>query len=152
MKVNIDDFKVEEGKACVLGQLPTLIEAHYDSKKRYHRKLKNQISKMSKLQRLLYARNEHSLLLIFQAVDAAGKDGAIRHVMSGINPQGCQVTSFKHPTATELDHDFMWRTNQALPERGRIGIFNRCQNEGALAFSTALTMRKCLLLGCIPTS
>ena len=132
MKVNIDDFKMKEGKACVLGQLPTLIESRYASKQHYHRKLEKQISKMRKLQRLLYASNQHSVLLIFQAMDAAGKDGAIRHVMSGINPQGCQVTSFKHPTATELDHDFMWRTNQAMPERGRIGIFNRSYYEDVL--------------------
>jgi PPK2 family polyphosphate:nucleotide phosphotransferase len=132
MKLNIDDFKVKEGQKCDLSQWPTLTEPLYSSKKKYHKKLKKQINKLSDLQRLLYATNEHSVLLIFQAMDAAGKDGAIRHVMSGINPQGCQVTSFKHPTATELDHDFMWRTNQALPERGRIGIFNRSYYEEVL--------------------
>ncbi|MDP5031492.1 MAG: polyphosphate kinase 2 family protein [Paraglaciecola sp.] len=132
MKFDISDFRVKEGHECDLSQWPTLTEALYDSKKHYHKKLKKQIKKLSKLQRLLYATNEHSVLLIFQAMDAAGKDGAIRHVMSGINPQGCQVTSFKHPTATELDHDFMWRTNQALPERGRIGIFNRSYYEEVL--------------------
>ena len=132
MKLNIDDFKVKEGQKCELSQRPTLIEPLYNSKKKYHKKLKKQIKKLSDLQRLLYATNEHSVLLIFQAMDAAGKDGAIRHVMSGINPQGCQVTSFKHPTAIELDHDFMWRTNQALPERGRIGIFNRSYYEEVL--------------------
>jgi PPK2 family polyphosphate:nucleotide phosphotransferase len=132
MKLNIDDFKVKEGQKCDLSQWPTLTEPLYNSKKKYHKKLKKQIDKLSDLQRLLYATNEHSVLLIFQAMDAAGKDGAIRHVMSGINPQGCQVTSFKHPTATELDHDFMWRTNRALPERGRIGIFNRSYYEEVL--------------------
>ena len=87
---------------------------------------------MSSLQRLHYASNCYALLLIFQAMDAAGKDGAIRHVMSGINPQGCQVFSFKHPSASELDHDFLWRTTRSLPERGRIGIFNRSYYEEVL--------------------
>jgi PPK2 family polyphosphate:nucleotide phosphotransferase len=81
---------------------------------------------------LHYASNNYAVLLIFQAMDAAGKDGAIKHVMSGINPQGCQVFSFKHPSATELEHDFLWRTTQALPERGRIGIFNRSYYEEVL--------------------
>jgi PPK2 family polyphosphate:nucleotide phosphotransferase len=84
------------------------------------------------MQQLLYAHDRYALLLIFQAMDAAGKDGAIRHVMSGVNPQGCQVHSFKHPSAKELDHDFLWRTNHALPERGRIGIFNRSYYEEVL--------------------
>jgi len=84
---------------------------------------------LSALQRLLYASNRYAVLLLFQAMDAAGKDGAIRHVMSGVNPQGCQVFSFKHPSATELDHDFLWRTTRSLPERGRIGIFNRSYYE-----------------------
>lgn len=132
MKLDTNEFRLKEGQDCDLSQWPTLSEPLYHSKKNYHKKLQKQISKMSELQRLLYASNEHSVLLIFQAMDAAGKDGAIRHVMSGINPQGCQVTSFKHPTATELDHDFMWRTNQALPERGRIGIFNRSYYEEVL--------------------
>ena len=88
--------------------------------------------RLSELQEMLYAHDRYSLLVIFQAMDAAGKDGAIRHVMSGINPQGCQVFSFKHPSATELDHDFLWRTHVALPERGRIGIFNRSYYEEVL--------------------
>ncbi len=87
---------------------------------------------MSSLQQLLYASNRHAVLLIFQAMDAAGKDGAIRHVMSGVNPQGCQVFSFKHPSAAELLHDFLWRTTRDLPERGRIGIFNRSYYEEVL--------------------
>ncbi len=80
---------------------------------------------LSEKQQLLYTFDRYAVLLIFQAMDAAGKDGAIKHVMSGVNPQGCQVFSFKHPSATELDHDFLWGATQALPERGRIGIFNR---------------------------
>lgn len=132
MKLNIGDFRVKEGQDCDLSKWPTLTELLYSSKKHYHKKLQKQIKKMSDLQRLLYASNEHSVLFIFQAMDAAGKDGVIRHVMSGINPQGCQVTSFKHPSANELEHDFMWRSNQALPERGRIGIFNRSYYEEVL--------------------
>jgi PPK2 family polyphosphate:nucleotide phosphotransferase len=90
------------------------------------------VKKLSSLQNLLYADNHYSLLLIFQAMDAAGKDGAIKHVMSGVNPQGCQVFSFKHPSAGELQHDFLWRTTRDLPERGRIGIFNRSYYEEVL--------------------
>ena len=89
-------------------------------------------SQLSAQQQLLYASNRHAILLIFQAMDAAGKDGVIRHVMSGVNPQGCQVFSFKHPSATELQHDFLWRTTRDLPERGRIGIFNRSYYEEVL--------------------
>ena len=87
---------------------------------------------LSALQELLYASNRYAILLIFQAMDAAGKDGAIKHVMSGVNPQGCQVFSFKHPSADELQHDFLWRTTRDLPERGRIGIFNRSYYEEVL--------------------
>lgn len=87
---------------------------------------------MGDLQRLHYASNRHALLLIFQAMDAAGKDGAIRHVMSGVNPQGCKIFSFQEPSAEESDHDFLWRTTRRLPERGRIGIFNRSYYEEVL--------------------
>ena len=90
------------------------------------------VAQLSALQQLLYAANSHAVLLIFQAMDAAGKDGAIKHVMSGVNPRGCQVFSFKHPSADELAHDFLWRTTQCLPERGRIGIFNRSYYEEVL--------------------
>src|SRR5574340_314441 len=98
----------------------------------YHAILADHVARLSDLQRKLYARNRDALLLIFQAMDAAGKDGAISHVMSGVNPQGCQVTSFKHPSGVELEHDFLWRSTQALPERGRIGIFNRSYYEEVL--------------------
>ena len=94
--------------------------------------LSQDVSALSEAQELLYADDSRSLLVIFQAMDAAGKDGAIKHVMSGINPQGCQVYSFKQPSAEELDHDFLWRCNKALPERGRIGIFNRSYYEEVL--------------------
>ncbi|MBN23572.1 MAG: phosphate--nucleotide phosphotransferase [Alteromonadaceae bacterium] len=132
MKINPADFQAKQGEAFDLHQRPTDISPLYTSKAHYKKKLKKQIDKMSDLQRKLYASNEHSVLIIFQAMDAAGKDSSIRHVMSGINPQGCQVHSFKHPTETELDHDFLWRANQVLPERGRIGIFNRSYYEEVL--------------------
>jgi PPK2 family polyphosphate:nucleotide phosphotransferase len=125
-------FCIKSGEPVDLAQWPTMVNPLYTSKKEYKQKLKARINELKNLQRLLYAHDSYSLLLIFQAMDAAGKDGAIRHVMSGINPQGCQVYSFKHPSATELDHDFLWRTYCALPERGRIGIFNRSYYEEVL--------------------
>src|SRR5689334_6803738 len=94
--------------------------------------LEKGIARLSELQDKLYAQDQWALLLIFQAMDAAGKDSTIKHVMSGVNPQGCQVFSFKTPSAEELDHDFLWRTTRSLPERGRIGIFNRSYYEEAL--------------------
>ena len=132
MTVNSNDFQVKEGEQVTLKKWPTLVKPFYKSKKSYNKLLAEQVAELSDLQQLLYASNRYSLLLIFQAMDTAGKDGAIRHVMSGINPQGCQVFSFKHPSATELDHDFLWRTAQCLPERGRIGIFNRSYYEEVL--------------------
>jgi PPK2 family polyphosphate:nucleotide phosphotransferase len=132
MKIKSEDFQVQEGEKVNLGKWPTLVEPVYKSKKKYHKHLAKQVDKLSSLQRLHYASNRYALLLIFQAMDAAGKDGAIRHVMSGVNPQGCQVFSFKHPSATELEHDFLWRTTRSLPERGRIGIFNRSYYEEVL--------------------
>lgn len=132
MKINIKDFRVAAGKKVKLDKWPTLVKPFYDSKKKYRALLDKQIAELSEQQQLHYASDRYSLLLIFQAMDAAGKDGAIKHVMSGINPQGCQVFSFKHPSATELDHDFLWRTSQCLPERGRIGIFNRSYYEDVL--------------------
>jgi len=132
MKIKSTDYQVKEGDKVSLKKWPTLVEPAYKSKKNYHKKLKEQVEELSELQRLHYASNRYAVLLIFQAMDAAGKDGAIRHVMSGVNPQGCQVFSFKHPSATELDHDFLWRTTQSLPERGRIGIFNRSYYEEVL--------------------
>jgi len=132
MKINIKDFQVQQGNKVKLNKWPTRVESVYSSKKKYRKLLKKQVAELSELQQLQYASNNYSVLLIFQAMDAAGKDGAIRHVMSGINPQGCQVFSFKNPSATELDHDFLWRTTQCLPERGRIGIFNRSYYEEVL--------------------
>lgn len=132
MNINVKDFQVPEGEKVKLDKWPTRVEPVYNSKKQYHKILEEHVEELSSLQRLHYASNQYSLLLIFQAMDAAGKDGAIRHVMSGVNPQGCQVFSFKHPSARELDHDFLWRTSQCLPERGRIGIFNRSYYEEVL--------------------
>ena len=132
MNIHTKDFLVGEGTTVNLNKWPTRIKALYSSKEEYQPRLNEQIEELSELQRLLYAYNRYAVLLIFQAMDAAGKDGAIRHVMSGVNPQGCQVFSFKHPSATELDHDFLWRTTQSMPERGRIGIFNRSYYEEVL--------------------
>jgi PPK2 family polyphosphate:nucleotide phosphotransferase len=132
MKFDRERFQVREGDKVHLDRWPTLVKPIYHSKKKYKKLLEEQVDELSDLQRLLYASDRHAVLLIFQAMDAAGKDGAIRHVMSGVNPQGCQVFSFQHPSALELDHDFLWRTTRSLPERGRIGIFNRSYYEEVL--------------------
>jgi PPK2 family polyphosphate:nucleotide phosphotransferase len=132
MKINSKDFRVRPGDKVELGKWPTIVNPFFKSKKQYKKLLQQHVEELSAQQRLLYASDSYALLLIFQAMDAAGKDGAIAHVMSGVNPQGCQVFSFKHPSATELDHDFLWRTSQCLPERGRIGIFNRSYYEEVL--------------------
>lgn len=132
MKIDIKKFCVSDQKSISLRKWPTKVKDFYKSKKDYEKFLSEGIDKLSAQQQLLYATNESSVLIIFQAMDAAGKDGAIQHVMSGINPQGCQVYSFKHPSTTELQHDFLWRTTICLPERGRIGIFNRSYYEEVL--------------------
>ena len=132
MKINSKDFRVRPGETVKLREWPTIVKPFYESKKRYQKLLGEHVEEMSALQHLLYASNRYALLLIFQAMDAAGKDGAIRHVMSGVNPAGCQVWSFKQPSAEELEHDFLWRTTRQLPERGRIGIFNRSYYEEVL--------------------
>jgi PPK2 family polyphosphate:nucleotide phosphotransferase len=132
MKVDLKPFLVPETGNIKLNDCPTQVAPLYESKKAYKKLLKKQVTELSAQQHLQYAHDQYSLLLVFQAMDAAGKDGAIKHVMSGINPQGCQVFSFKQPSATELDHDFLWRTAKCLPERGRIGIFNRSYYEEVL--------------------
>jgi PPK2 family polyphosphate:nucleotide phosphotransferase len=132
MKINPKDFRLREGASVNLRKWPTLIDPVYRSKAQYARLLEHHVEKLSAMQQLHYATNRHALLIIFQAMDAAGKDGVIRHVMSGVNPQGCQVFSFKPPSASELEHDFLWRTTRDLPERGRIGIFNRSYYEEVL--------------------
>lgn len=132
MKIDSEIFRVSPGEKIRLKKRQTLIKPCYKSKEQYQEILDVHIKELSMLQSLLYAYNRYSVLLIFQAMDAAGKDGAIKHVMSGVNPQGCQVFSFKQPSAEELDHDFLWRTTLRLPERGRIGIFNRSYYEEVL--------------------
>ena len=132
MKISSKDFRVGEGDEVTLRKWPTLVAPVYKSKEDYQTLLAQHVTQLSSLQRLHYASNRYAVLLILQGMDAAGKDGAIRHVMSGVNPQGCQVFSFKHPSATELQHDFLWRTTRDLPERGRIGIFNRSYYEEVL--------------------
>jgi PPK2 family polyphosphate:nucleotide phosphotransferase len=132
MKIDAKDFRVKPGDEVDIEKWPTIVAPIYRSKAHYRELLADHVAQLSKQQQLLYAANRHAILLIFQAMDAAGKDGVIRHVMSGVNPQGCQVFSFKHPSATELQHDFLWRTTRELPERGRIGIFNRSYYEEVL--------------------
>jgi len=131
-KIKSKDFRVSAGEQIALKKWPTKIKPYCQTKKRYKKTLEEHIAVLSSLQNLHYASGRYALLLIFQGLDAAGKDGAIRHVMSGINPQGCEVFSFKQPSAEELKHDFLWRTTRHLPERGRIGIFNRSYYEEVL--------------------
>lgn len=132
MRIDPKKFRVKSGERVELTKWPTEIPPFYKSKEHYQEILGKHAKGMSTLQNLLYASNRYSLLLIFQAMDAAGKDGSIKHVMSGVNPQGCQVFSFKHPSVEELEHDFLWRSTRCLPERGRIGIFNRSYYEEVL--------------------
>ena len=130
--INSEDFRVNPGSEFKLSDRPTDVKPICKSKKQYKKLLDEHVEALSDLQHLHYASNRYALLLIFQGMDAAGKDGAIRHVMSGINPQGCDVASFKQPSAEELEHDFLWRSTRRLPERGRIGIFNRSYYEEVL--------------------
>jgi PPK2 family polyphosphate:nucleotide phosphotransferase len=131
-KIDPDGFRVGPRGRVKLSKLPTRVRPFYRSKAHYEKLLARDIAQLAELQAMHYAHNRYALLLIFQAMDAAGKDGAIKHVMSGVNPQGCEVHSFKHPSAEELEHDFLWRAVQRLPERGRIGIFNRSYYEEVL--------------------
>jgi PPK2 family polyphosphate:nucleotide phosphotransferase len=132
MKIDSQRFQVDEGQKVNLKKWPTIIDPFFKSKERYRELLAQHVAELSAQQQLLYSSDRYALLLIFQAMDAAGKDGAIKHVMSGVNPQGCQVFSYKHPSAAELQHDFLWRTTRDLPERGKIGIFNRSYFEEVL--------------------
>jgi len=132
MSIDVSRFRVPEGKRVDLKKWPTKVKPFYESREHYRLLLADHVDKLAQRQDLLYAHDRYALLVIFQAMDAAGKDSVIKHVMSGINPQGCQVFSFKQPSATELDHDFLWRTTACLPERGRIGIFNRSYYEEVL--------------------
>ena len=132
MQIQSEEFRVHPGKEFRLGDRPTVIKPFCKSKRQYRKTLESHVEELSSLQQLHYASHRYALLLIFQGIDAAGKDGAIRHVMSGVNPEGCEVYSFKQPSAEELEHDFLWRTTCRLPERGRIGIFNRSYYEEVL--------------------
>ena len=132
MKLDTRPYRITGNKPVKLKKMPTRIEPLCEDKKEYEQGLRAQVKAMRLLHEMLFARNSHSLLFIFQAMDAAGKDSAIKHVLSGLNPQGCQVTSFAHPGPRELDHDFLWRTTRFLPARGRIGIFNRSYYEEVL--------------------
>ncbi len=132
MKIDSKEFRVPEGDEVNLKKWPTMIDPAYKSQEHYREQLDKQVARLSSLQELLYASNRYAVLLIFQGMDTAGKDGVIKHVMSGVNPQGCQVFSFKHPSPAELQHDFLWRSTRDLPERGRIGIFNRSYYEEVL--------------------
>jgi PPK2 family polyphosphate:nucleotide phosphotransferase len=132
MKINSKEFRVRPGEKVNLKEWPTIVKPFCKSKKRYQKLLDEHVEEMSALQQLQYASNRYALLLIFQGMDAAGKDGGVRHVMSGVNPAGCQVWSFKQPSADELEHDFLWRTTFRLPERGQIGVFNRSYYEEVL--------------------
>src|SRR5499427_6544418 len=127
-------FRVADGSKFELKDIDPgdTLDFKAEDKPRAREALANGVAALTDLQDKLYAQDQWSLLVIFQAMDAAGKDGAIKHVMSGVNPQGCQVFSYKHPSATELQHDFLWRTTRDLPERGRIGIFNRSYYEEVL--------------------
>ena len=130
--MNIENFLVPEGKKLKLKDYDPDFTGDYEDKKQAVKDLSKNIEQMAELQNVLYAENQRALLIIFQAMDAAGKDSAIKHVMSGLNPQGCEVTSFKQPSSEELDHDYLWRSMKKLPERGRIGIFNRSYYEEVL--------------------
>ncbi len=132
IEISSKEFRVPHGKKIKLSNWPTVAKPVYTSKEEYQELLENHVAELSSLQHLHYASSRYALLLIFQGMDAAGKDGAIRHVMSGVNPQGCEVFSFKQPSAEELEHDFLWRSTRRLPERGRIGIFNRSYYEEVL--------------------
>ncbi|MGX9219752.1 ADP-polyphosphate phosphotransferase [Massilia varians] len=132
MNIDPQRFRIDGERRVRLTELPTEVAPVYRSKQHYREILERHVARLSARQQVLFASNSHALLLIFQAMDAAGKDGAIKHVMSGVNPQGCQVHSYQHPAPRELHHDFLWRTTLDLPERGHIGIFNRSYYEEVL--------------------
>jgi PPK2 family polyphosphate:nucleotide phosphotransferase len=132
MKKTAKACRVGAGDKVDLAKWPTRVDPVYDDKGDYKRRLEDHVERLARQQELLYASNAHAILVIFQAMDAAGKDGCIKHVMSGVNPQGCEVHSYAHPTPIELKHDFLWRTTRDLPARGKIGIYNRSYYEEVL--------------------
>lgn len=132
MKKSLGEYRVKAGSRVDLKTWPTAVRPIYDSKQEYRELQVELVARLSKLQELLYVSNRYAFLVIFQAMDAAGKDGCIKNVMSGVNPQGCSVYSYSHPTPVEQRHDFLWRTTRDLPERGKIAIFNRSYYEEVL--------------------
>jgi len=132
ISITPSDFRFTGKEKFSIAKAPNKIAPLYTGKKDYRKLLEEYRSETNELQKMMYAHNRHSMLLVFQAMDAAGKDGTIKHVMSGINPHGMQIFAFKKPSANELDHDFMWRTSKCLPQRGRLGIFNRSYYEEVL--------------------
>src|SRR5271155_2342643 len=132
MKIDPKEFRVREGDEVDLRKWPTKIDPVYKSKEHYKSLMEEHVANLNGMQEVQYASNRYAVLMILQGMDASGKDGAVRHVMSGVNPQGCRVYSFKQPTEEELAHDFLWRTSLHLPERGRIAIFNRSYYEEVL--------------------
>jgi PPK2 family polyphosphate:nucleotide phosphotransferase len=130
--MNHDHFLVQPGKKISLKDYNPDYTGEFENKEQAESKLRDDVLRLADYQDVLYAQNTYSLLIIFQAMDASGKDSTIKHVMSGVDPQGCQVFSFKSPSAEELDHDYLWRSAKSLPERGRIGIFNRSYYEEVL--------------------
>lgn len=132
LKINLDDFRIADGKSFRISKAKTKVKDLYSGSADYEALIAQYREEIDDLQQKMYAQDRQGLLLVFQAMDAAGKDSTIKHVMSGVNIQGVEVHSFKRPTSAELDHDFMWRTNRVMPQRGRIGIFNRSYYEEVL--------------------
>jgi PPK2 family polyphosphate:nucleotide phosphotransferase len=130
--IDLPDLRVRPGSKVRLKSIDTDSTGSYESKETAKKHLQKGVEELRRMQEMLYAQDQQALLLVFQAMDGAGKDSTVEHVMSGVNPQGCQVFSFKSPSSEELDHDFLWRTAKCLPERGRIGIFNRSYYEETL--------------------
>ncbi len=130
--IDLPDLRVRPGSRVRLKSIDTDSTGSYESKETAQKHLRKGVEELRRMQEILYAQDQQALLLVFQAMDGAGKDSTIEHVMSGVNPQGCQVFSFKSPSSEDLDHDFLWRTAKCLPERGRIGIFNRSYYEETL--------------------
>lgn len=130
--LDVSPYRFDGSRPFVIADQPNLVESHYDGKKEYRKRLREFQDEIDVLQNTMYAQDRYGMLLIFQAMDAAGKDGTIRHIMYGVNPHGIDVNAFKAPTSHELDHDFMWRTTRKVPQRGTIGIFNRSYYEEVL--------------------
>lgn len=129
---NLEDFRQDGSSKFSISKAKTKIKDIYDDKEEYQEMLESSIKELDELQNMMYAHNRYGFLIIFQALDAAGKDGTIRHVLSGVNPAGIKVHSFKRPSSIELEHDYLWRTSKELPERGTIAIFNRSYYEEVL--------------------